>query len=147
MVTNKQIAEIFAKTADLLEVKGENPFKVRAYRNAARMLENSSKDFNKLVKEGFDLTKLPGIGHDLSEYIKEIVNTGKFHKLEELKKEIPEGVIELLSIEGLGPKRVKQLYKTFGIKNMNDLKKYALNGELEKLPGFGPKLVEKILKA
>jgi len=146
MVTNKQIAEIFAKTADLLEVKGENPFKVRAYRNAARMLENSSKDFNKLVKEGFDLTKLPGIGHDLSEYIKEIVNTGKFHKLEELKKEIPEGVIELLSIEGLGPKRVKQLYKTFGIKNMNDLKKYALNGELEKLPGFGPKLVEKILK-
>ena len=146
MVTNKQIAEIFAKTADLLEVKGENPFKVRAYRNAARMLENSSKDFNKLVKEGFDLTKLPGIGHDLSEYIKEIVNTGKFHKLEELKKEIPEGVIELLSIEGLGPKRVKQLYETFGIKNMDDLKKYALNGELEKLPGFGPKLVEKILK-
>ncbi len=146
MVTNKQIAEIFAKTADLLEIKGENPFKVRAYRNAARMLENSSKDFNKLVKEGFDLTKLPGIGHDLSEYIKEIVNTGKFHKLEELKKEIPQGLIELLSIEGLGPKRVKLLYESFGIKNMDELKKYALNGELEKLPGFGPKLVEKILK-
>ena len=146
MVTNKQIADMLAKTADLLEIKGENPFKVRAYRNAARILENSAKDFYKLVKEGFDLTKLPGIGHDLSEYIKEIVNTGKFHKLEELQKEIPEGVVELLSIEGLGPKRVKMLYENFGIKNMEDLKKYAISGELEKLPGFGPKLIEKILK-
>jgi len=146
MLTNKQIAEIFAKTADFLEIKGENPFKVRAYRNAARILENSAKDFYKLVKEGFDLTKLPGIGHDLSEYIKEIVNTGKFHKLEELQKEIPQGVVELLSIEGLGPKRVKLLYENFGIKNMEDLKKYAVSGELEKLPGFGPKLIEKILK-
>ncbi|ACM93069.1 DNA polymerase X family/PHP domain protein [Nautilia profundicola AmH] len=146
MVTNKQIADILSKTADLMEIKGENPFKVRAYRNAARILENSAKDFSKLVKEGFDLTKLPGIGHDLSEYIKEIVNTGKFHKLEELQKEIPKGVVELLSIEGLGPKRVKQLYETFGIKNMDDLKKYAYSGELDKLPGFGPKLIEKILK-
>ncbi|GAB6074086.1 helix-hairpin-helix domain-containing protein [Nautilia lithotrophica] len=146
MITNKQIADMLAKTADLLEIKGENPFKVRAYRNAARILENSAKDFYKLVKEGFDLTKLPGIGHDLSEYIKEIVNTGKFHKLEELQKEIPEGVVELLSIEGLGPKRVKMLYENFGIKNMEDLKKYAFSGELEKLPGFGPKLIEKILK-
>ncbi|AZV47139.1 DNA polymerase III [Nautilia sp. PV-1] len=146
MISNKEIAGILSKTADLLEIKGENPFKVRAYRNAARIIENSAKDFNKLVNEGFDLTKLPGIGHDLSEYIKEIVKTGKFHKLEELKKEIPQGVAELLSIEGLGPKRVKLLYETFGIKNMDELKKYALSGELEKLPGFGPKLIEKILK-
>ena len=146
MLTNKQIAEIFAKTADLLEIKGENPFKVRAYRNAARLMENSSKDFNKLVKENFDLTKLPGIGKDLSEYIKEIVTTGKFHKLQELQKEIPSGLLDLLSIEGLGPKRVKLLYETYGIKNLQDLKKYAESGELLKLPGFGPKLVEKILK-
>ena len=146
MPTNKQIAEIFAKTADLLEIKGENPFKVRAYRNAARLIENSSKDFNKLVKENFDLTKLPGIGKDLSEYIKEIVTTGKFHKLQELQKEIPSGLSDLLSIEGLGPKRVKLLYETYGIKNMQDLKKLAQNGGLLKLPGFGPKLVEKILR-
>jgi DNA polymerase (family 10) len=146
MLNNKEIADMLSETADLLEIKGENPFKVRAYRNAARIIENSAKDFNKLVAEGFDLTKLPGIGHDLSEYIKEIVTTGRFHKLERLKKEIPEGVTELLSIEGLGPKRVRQLYETFGIKNMEELKKYALKGELEKLPGFGPKLIEKILK-
>jgi len=146
MVTNAEIAKMLSETADLLEIKGENPFKVRAYRNAARIVENSSKDFNKLVKEGFDLTRLPGIGNDLSTYIKEIVTTGKFSKLEKLKKEIPEGLIDMLSIEGLGPKRIKQIYDAFHITSLDELKKYAENGELDKLPGFGPKLIEKILK-
>jgi len=146
MVTNAEIAKMLSETADLLEIKGENPFKVRAYRNAARIVENSSKDFNKLVKEGFDLTRLPGIGNDLSTYIKEIVTTGKFSKLEELKKEIPEGLVNMLSIEGLGPKRIKQIYDAFHITSLDELKKYAENGELDKLPGFGPKLIEKILK-
>jgi len=146
MITNSEIAKIFSLSADLLEIKGENPFKVRAYRNAARIIENSSKDFNKLVNEGFDLTKIPGIGHDLSEYIKEIVKTGKFSKLEKLKKEIPEGLIDMLSIEGLGPKRIKQIYEAFNVTSLDELKKYAENGELDKLPGFGPKLIEKILK-
>jgi DNA polymerase (family 10) len=145
-MTNAEIAKMLSLTADLLDIKGENPFKVRAYRNAARLVENSSKDFEKLVKEGFDLTKLPGIGHDLSEYIKEIVTTGKFSKLEELKKEIPEGLIDMLSIEGLGPKRIRQIYDAFGVTNLDELKKYAENGELDKLPGFGEKLIEKILK-
>ena len=146
MITNKEIANMFAQTADLLEIKGENPFKVRAYKNAARLIENSSKDFEKLVKEGFDLTRLPGIGNDLSTYIKEIVTTGKFSKLEELKKEIPEGLIDMLSIEGLGPKRIKQIYDAFGVTSLDELKKYAENGELDKLPGFGPTLIQKILK-
>jgi DNA polymerase (family 10) len=145
-MSNAEIAKMFSLTADLLDIKGENPFKVRAYRNAARLIENSSKDFEKLVKEGFDLTRLPGIGHDLSEYIKEIVTTGKFSKLEKLKKEIPEGLIDMLSIEGLGPKRIKEIYDAFKITSLDELKKYAENGELQKLPGFGPKLIEKILK-
>ena len=123
MVTNAQIAQMLSQTADLLEIKGENPFKVRAYRNAARLVENSSKDFNKLVKKGFDLTKLPGIGNDLSTYIKEIVTTGKFSKLEELKKEIPQGLVDMLSIEGLGPKRIKQIYDAFHITSLDELKK------------------------
>jgi DNA polymerase (family 10) len=145
-MTNADIAKKFSLTADLLDIKGENPFKVRAYRNAARLIENSSKDFEKLVREGFDLTRLPGIGHDLSEYIKEIVTTGKFSKLEKLKKEVPEGLIDMLSIEGLGPKRIKQIYDAFGITSLDELKKYAENGELDKLPGFGPTLIQKILK-
>jgi len=145
-MTNAQIAKLLKQTADLLEIKGENPFKIRAYRNAARVIENSSKDFEKLVKEGFDLTKLPSIGEDLSKYIKEIVLTNKFSKLEELKKELPSSLLELLSIEGLGPKRVKQLYENFNITSLEELKKLAQNNELEKLPGFGPKLIEKIKK-
>jgi len=146
MITNAEIAKILSTTADLLEIKGENPFKIRAYRNAARIIENSSKDYNKLVNEGFDLTKLPGIGKDLSEYIKEIVKTGRFSKLEELKREIPQGLVDMLSIEGLGPKRVKQIYDSFGVTSLDELKKYADTGKLDELPGFGPKLIEKILK-
>jgi DNA polymerase (family 10) len=145
-MNNSEIAKILSQTADLLEIKGENPFKVRAYRNAARIIENSSKDFEKLVRDGADLTKLPGIGKDLSEYIKEIVLTHKFSKLEELKKEIPSGLLEMLSIEGLGPKRIKQIYDAFGVTSLDELKKYADNKELAKLKGFGPKLIEKILK-
>ena len=145
-MTNSEIAKLLSRTADLLEIKGENPFKVRAYRNAARLIENSSKNFEKLVKEGFDLTRLPGIGHDLSEYIKEIVTTGRFSKLDELQKEIPPGLVDMLSIEGLGPKRIKQIYEAFHITSLDELKKYAESGELDKLPGFGPKLIEKILK-
>jgi len=145
-MSNKEIAKILSLTADMMEIKGENPFKIRAYRNVARMLENSSKNFEKLVKEGFDLTKLPGIGKDMSEYIKEIVTAQKFHKLEELKKEIPQSLIDLLSIEGLGPKRVKLIYEKFGAKNLDELKELAQSGKLRELPGFGDKLIEKILK-
>ena len=145
-VTNADIAAIFNKTADLLEIKGENPFKVRAYRNGARTVENIGKSMADLVKEGYDLTKLPGIGHDLSEYIKEIVTTGKFSKLEELEKEIPPTLVDMLAIEGLGPKRINTLYKTLHIESLDDLKEAAQSGKLEELPGFGPTLVEKILR-
>ena len=145
-ITNAEIAKIFNTYADMLEIKGENPFKVRAYRNAARTIENIGKPLEELVKEGYDLTKLPGIGTDLSQYIKEIVETGRFSKLEEIKEEIPPTLIEMLSIEGLGPKRIKLLYEKLGIQSMEDLRRAAESGEILKLPGFGPTLVQKILK-
>ncbi|NPA50895.1 MAG: DNA polymerase III, partial [Epsilonproteobacteria bacterium] len=143
---NSEIADIFNEMANLLEIKGENPFKVRAYRNGARVVESMGKSLDSLVKEGYDLTKLPGIGKDLSEAIKEIVLSGKFSKLEELKKEIPESLMELLSIEGLGPKRIKVLYDKFGVTSLEDLAKLAESGELSKIRGFGPKLISKILE-
>jgi DNA polymerase (family 10) len=93
-----------------------------------------------------DLTKLPGIGQDLSDAIHEILETGKFSKLEALKKELPEGLDKLLAIEGLGPKRIRQLYDTFHITSLEELAKVAESGEIYQLKGFGPKLVEKILK-
>ncbi len=145
-ITNSEIAKIFTKYADLLEIKGENPFKVRAYRNAARVIENIGKPLEELVHEGYDLTKLPGIGADLSSYIKEIVTTGRFSKLEELEEQIPPTLIQLLAIEGLGPKRIRVLYEKLHIQSLEDLRQAAQSGEIAKLPGFGPTLVQKILK-
>jgi len=143
---NREIAAIFSELADLLEIKGENPFKVRAYRNAARMLESLGKSVEEMVAEGKDLTILPGIGKELSEKIQEIVQTGKLEKLEKLKKEIPQTLRALLSIEGLGPKRVKVLYDTLHISDPDALKEAALHHEISKIPGFGLKTEEKILK-
>ena len=145
-LSNSEIADIFNRMADMLEIKGENPFKVRAYRNAARTVQNLGKSLEDLVESGMDLTKLPGIGADLSEAITEILKTGKFSKLEALKKELPQGLDKLLSIEGLGPKRIRQLYDSFGITSLDELAKVAQSGEIYNLKGFGPKLVEKILK-
>ncbi|WP_201352722.1 DNA polymerase/3'-5' exonuclease PolX [Hydrogenimonas urashimensis] len=145
-LSNSEIADIFNQMADMLEIKGANPFKVRAYRNAARTVQNLGKSLEELVEEGMDLTKLPGIGHDLAESILEIIRTGKFSKLETLKKELPEGLDRLLAIEGLGPKRIRQLYDTFHITSLEQLAKVAESGAIYTLKGFGPKLVEKILK-
>ncbi len=145
-LSNSEIADIFNRMADMLEIKGENPFKVRAYRNAARTVQNLGKSLEDLVESGMDLTKLPGIGADLSEAITEILKTGKFSKLEALKKELPQGLDRLLSIEGLGPKRIRQLYDSFGITSLDELAKVAQSGDIYNLKGFGPKLVEKILK-
>jgi DNA polymerase (family 10) len=145
-LSNSEIADIFNQMADLLEIQGANPFKVRAYRNAARTVQNLGKSLEDLVAKGMDLTKLPGIGKDLSDAILEILETGKFSKLEALKRELPEGLDALLAIEGLGPKRIRTLYETFGITSLDELAKVAESGEIYRLKGFGPKLVEKILK-
>ncbi len=145
-MNNQQIASLFYKTADLLEIKGENPFRVRAYRNAARTIESLGKDIAEMVDKGEDLTKLPGIGKDLAQKIFEILETGSFTKLQELESEIPKGLIELLKVEGLGPKRIKTLYERLGIADLDQLKNAARAGQISSLPGFGKKLEETILK-
>ena len=145
-MVNQQIANIFYKIADLLEIKGENPFRVRAYRNAARTIESLGRDLSEMIEQGKDLTSLPGIGKDLSEKIMEIIDTGTLSKLEELESEIPRGLIELLKVEGLGPKRIKTLYDKLGITNIDELRKAASQGKIRSLPGFGKKLEETILK-
>ena len=143
---NRDIAAIFNELADLLEIKGENPFRVRAYRNAARVIEALGKSVEEMIDNGEDLTALPGIGEDLAQKIVEIVRTGKLQKLEEVKKEVPETLRAMLAIEGLGPKRVKLLYEKLHITDPETLKKAALEHKISSLPGFGPKTEEKILK-
>ncbi|CUT05295.1 Helix-hairpin-helix domain-containing protein, partial [Candidatus Kryptobacter tengchongensis] len=102
----KQVAEILDEIADLLELKGEVEFKVRAYRNASRIIREVKGDLKELVNSG-ELAKIKGIGPNLFEKIKELVNTGQLRYYEDLKKSIPEGLFELLQIPGLGPRRIK----------------------------------------
>lgn len=146
-VHNEDIAAIFEEMADLLEIEEANPFRVRAYRNAARTISGYGKEMAELVKAGEDLTKLPGIGKDLAAKIEEILKTGTARSLKKLHKEVPASLEDLLKIPGLGPKRVKVLYKELNIKTLKQLEKAATSGRLNQLSGFGAKTETRILEA
>jgi DNA polymerase (family 10) len=146
-VHNADIAAIFSEIADLLEIQGANPFRVRAYRNAARTLQELGRDVRTLLRHGADLTELPGIGKDLAGKIQEIVDTGRCATLKKLEQEIPPALTELLKIPGLGPKRVKTLYQELDIHTSEQLQRAARDGRLRELPGFGTKTEQRILDA
>jgi DNA polymerase (family 10) len=145
---NQEIAKIFYAIADMLEVKGV-PWKPIAYRKAARSIESMSEDIEKFYKEkGIEgLEKIPGVGKDIAQRIVEYLKTGKIEKYEKLKKSLPVNVEELMSIEGIGPKTIKLLYKKLKVKNLKDLEKAARAGKLRNLPRFGEKSEENILKS
>jgi len=142
---NKELADIFDKWANILEFMGDNPYHIRAYRNAARLIRDLSEDIEVLAREG-KLLKLPGIGQRLQAKILEFLRTGKIEEFEKLKASVPDTIFTLLDIPGVGPKTVKLLYDQLGIRSLEDLKRAIERGDLLKLPGFGPKKVEKIRK-
>ena len=144
-VHNADIAEIFDRTADLLEIQGANPFRVRAYRNAARTVGGMSKNIADMTGNDNGLSELPGIGKDLAGKIKEIIETGKLSQLKDLEKEMPSGLYDVLKIPGLGPKKVKVLYETLKISSVDDLKKAAKKRKIRDLSGFGEKTEKDIL--
>ena len=141
---NPDISRVFDEVADLLEIEGENPFRVRAYRNAARTIADLPDPLAERVREGADLTDLPGIGADLAGKIATIVKKGALPLHGQLVKKLSPGVLDLLRIPGLGPKRVKQLRDRLKVKSAALLAKALDSGKVGKLPGFGPKMVEKI---
>lgn len=144
---NAAIAALFDELAELLELQGANPFRVRAYRNAARTMENSTESIADLVAEpGHDLTKLEGVGKDLAEKIETIVATGRLPQLEELRQEFPPDVVRMLRIPGLGPKKVIVLLKELEIKTLADLQAAAEQGRIAVLKGFGKKTEQTILE-
>ncbi len=145
-IRNTDIAELFKRTADFLEIEGTNPFRVRAYRNAARTIAGLARTVTDLLAENSDLTRLPGIGRELDEKIKEIVRSGKLGKLEELEERVPPGLHRVLDIPGLGPRKVKVLFDDLDIRNIEDLRRAAREGRIRELAGFGPKSEERILK-
>ena len=142
---NQEIANIFRQIAQILEIKGDNPFRIRAYERAAQNVESIPEDIETFVRED-RLTTIPGIGKDLEEKIKEIVSTGKLKFLEGLKKDIPDGLIDILSVPGLGPKTAKVLHEKLGIEDLVMLERMAHAGKIRKLPGMKEKTEENILR-
>lgn len=146
-VHNADIATIFDEIADLLDIEGDNPFRIRAYRNAARTLRDLGREVSSMLEQGENLTALPGIGEDLAAKIQEIVATGTTSLLGKLRKKVPPALTELLHIPGLGPKRVKALYHELDIHTVEQLHRAALDGRIRTLPGFGEKIEQQIVRA
>lgn len=146
-VHNADIAAVFEEIADLLEIRNENPFRIRAYRNAARELQGLGIPVADMLARGDDLTELPGIGTDLAARIAEIVETGKCRMLETLHRQVPHSVAELLKIRGLGPKRVRTLYQELEVRTLEQLARAARDGRIRELPGFGARTEQLILQA
>jgi DNA polymerase (family X) len=146
-VHNADIARIFEEIADLLEIQEANPFRVRAYRNAARTVGDVRRDLAQAIAEGKELPKLPGVGADLAAKIAEIARTGTTKLLEKLHKDLPPAITALLRIPGLGPKRVRTLYRGLEVQTLDQLAEAARAGRIRELPGFAEKTEAAILQA
>lgn len=144
---NRQIADVFEEIADILDIKGENPFRIRSYRTAARAIGDYPRNIAAMVKAGEDVQKIPGIGKSISEKIVEIVETGALAFLGELRATLPKGLTDLLRIEGLGPKRVKLFSDELGIDTVDKLEAAAKEGKLHGLFRMGEKTEENLLGA
>ena len=146
-VLNTDIADIFDEIADYLEIEGANPFKIRAYRNAAHTVRSLGSELKEMVAQKENLTRLPGIGKELAAKIVEILDTGTAKALKKLQDRIPQEVRKILKIPSLGPKRVGILYKELNIQNIDQLAQAAKDGRIRLLPGFGEKTEKRILQA
>jgi len=142
---NQMVANILYQIADLLDLKGEIFFKTRAYRMAAQTIEVLEQNIDVIAKEN-RLEEIPGVGEALAKKIKELVETGKLEYFERLKKEIPESLLNLLKIPGLGPKKVAAIYKNLGVTSLKELQKAATEGKLRKLKGFGELTEQNIIR-
>ena len=145
--TNADVVAVFSEIADLLEIEGANPFRVRAYRNAARMLSELGRSVKTMVAHPAELDALPGIGPDLAGKIVEIVTTGSCALLARLRNELPPVITELLKIPGVGPKRVRTLHRELGIETLAQLREAAEQGRIQSVHGFGAKSEQQILQA
>jgi len=143
---NDTIASQFELLADLLEIDGANPFRIRAYRGAARTISSASESLAQLAGDGEDLTQFQGIGKDLARQIVEYVATGQLASLEELRAKIPPGVLDMLRIPGVGPKKVAVFFRTLGLRTLAELKEACEAGRIAELKGFGKKTEAGILQ-
>jgi len=145
-MTKEQIAGVLERIAMLLELKGENPFKIRAYTNAARAIETFGGNVANFQDEEA-VAKIPGIGKSIALKIKELAATGSLKYLEELSAEFPAGIMELFSLPGLGAKKIKALHDQLGISSIEQLQKACEQGRVAELPGFGETTQQKLCDA
>ncbi len=141
---NQEIARAFSEIADLLELKGENPFRIRAYRKAAQNIESLSREIEKLSED--ELTAIPGIGKDLAGKIQEYLSRGSMEALESLRQEVPDGLTEIMSVPGVGPKTARLLFERLHVQDIEGLEALAREGRLQGLPGIKKKTEENILR-
>jgi DNA polymerase (family 10) len=146
-VQNLAVAAVFEEIADRLAIQGANVFRVRAYSNAARMLQGLGRDVKQMLERGEDLSDLPGIGADLAGKIREVVETGNCILLGRLRREMPAAVTELLKVPGLGPKRVGALWHDLDVQTPQQVLRAARDGRIRELPGFGEKIERQIAAA
>lgn len=146
-IHNADIAAVFEEIADLLDIQQANPFRIRAYRNAARIVAAMAREVRAMVTLGEDLTELPGIGDDLAAKMREIVATGSCRALKKLQAELPPAITELLHMPGLGPKRVRMLWHELDVQTPEQVARAARDGLIRDLPGFGAKTEANILQA
>ena len=146
-MTNEDIARVFGEIADLLELGDGNTYRVLAYRNAERELRSTGYDIPALLAAGEPLPKMPGIGAELSAKIREIHDTGTSKTLEKLRKDYPPGILDLLRLPGVGPKRVRLFYGKLGVGSLEELEQAVRSGRLRALGGFGAKSEQKLLEA
>lgn len=145
---NEKVTTVFSEIADMLEILGENVFRIRAYRRAAEVVRNLGEDLERLHKENdAAIEKIPGIGKDLHNKIIELIETGECEMHERLQKKLSPGILEILRVRGIGPKKVKLFYEQLGITTLEQLQNAAESGALATLPGMGEKSEESILEA
>lgn len=144
---NLDVSRVLTTLADLLEIQGANPFRIRAYRNAVNTVNSLSRPLAAMVEAGEDLTKLPGVGKTVAHHIIEFLETGRITRLEEVSAEIPVTLVELVRLDGVGPKKAKKLFEQLGVKTVDDLAEQLDAGTVRELDGFGRKSAEKIKRS
>ena len=146
-MTNSEIAEAFETVVSLLQMKEEKGFTIRAYQRAARTIERLPRDLGAMIREGEDLTEIPGIGKAISAKITELVSTGEMSYLDRLKEEFPEGILDLVEIPGLGPKTVVRVWKELDVTSVEALTAAIEDGRVASLPRMGEKSAQNILRS
>ena len=146
-IQNAEIAVLLSQEAELLEIQGANPFRVRAYRRAAQTIDALPRSVASILAAREDLTALPGIGQDLARKIAEIVKTGHFAALDDLKREVPGELAAIAALPGMGPKRVSRLHHELGVRTLDDLRRAVEGGRLHGLKGFGARIEETLRAA